>query len=154
MSISNYPLSGQLYADQDFKVAISFRNKITNVVYNHSKLSEYMNAYLYFTNVNNTYQQKFISCDPNYFMSNTINPIQLEDCIQIPAKILFDISYDIYNNMAPLEVIFKAHLDPIPFRKWYSNEPAYSKAQLATIDLFTNYYYEYYFTSKVLTNNG
>ena len=144
----------QFYSNDDFKLAIVFRNRITNSIANHSQIldyglaiaSEYLGA-----SWSKNYYQLAPQCkdSPNYF-TGVKDFMAPQDCFIFPQYSLFNVfkergwySYLYFN--------IYAQDDPDPFA---SAGGGLAGFQGRMAKLLEDYYYQVLFTSKIINPKG
>jgi hypothetical protein len=141
------------YSNEDFKIAVVFRNKVDNSVANHSAILEYSYsvAYEIYPDYSEVYSQPMSTCaeNPSYFddISNAEAP---PDCFLFPEYALFDMFMS-YGSTTTLYYEIWAMTDPDPFASANNQLSGY---EYRLSKLFEDYYYEVYFTSKIIKADG
>ena len=145
------PTYDRINIPQDFRLALTFYNKTSNSVANHTILKTiatfktFINDYLGIIN-----QDGVLSCDPQYF-SNTINPITLQDCFTFPSNVYIDLSF--YQQVQTSFGFTASFSCSNPFNCSTSNA-FYTNSSNNFKAVFANYSFIIYFTSRILTQNA
>lgn len=141
----------QFYSNEDFKIAVVFKNKIDNSVANHTAILDF--AYSHggeqYGDYSQTYQQSMEKCDPNYF-ADAINPVILTDCFIFPSHAKY-YAFEYFGSQTFLVYVLFSKKDHNPFNGIYHSLNSY---QTKLENLLQKYYYQVYFTSKIIDKAG
>ena len=149
--ISQLPISTNFYIPDTFRLAIVIYDRNTRTVANHAALRNISTFNSFLNSITgSSFTDGVQNCDPNYF-ANTINPVILKDCFMYSDKKMIEFISSTTNPVSfGFQTAFSCN------NPWSCAQPSSSltTAQNNFADVFTNYTFSLYFTSKVFTKEG
>ena len=145
------PTYDHINIPSELSTAIVFFNKSSNSVANHTLLKQYATFTTFISNFQGvTNRDGVLPCDPNYF-ANTVNPTILKDCFIFPTNTYIDLSY--YRQTQTSFGFDASFSCSNPFN-CSSTSTYYTSTANVFRDLFLNYSFTLYFTSRTLNQKA